>query len=109
PGQGSTFTLYLPMTYSGSARHGQPSPTGTELPAPPSFPALAVAKSDEAIPDDRDEIEEGDLTMLIVEDDPHYAQILLEMARERGFKGLVCETGQAGLALARKHAPTAIT
>jgi CheY-like chemotaxis protein len=107
PGQGSTFTLYLPMAYSGSARRGPMTMPAPESPA--ALPALTVAKSVEPIPDDRDSIEEGDLSMLIVEDDAHYAQILLEMARERGFKGIVADTGQAGLALAREHAPTAIT
>jgi CheY-like chemotaxis protein len=107
PGQGSTFTLYLPMAYSGSARRSLPAATSTE--ELPPLPVLTVAKSQEPIPDDRDSIREGDPSMLIVEDDPHYAQILLEMARERGFKGIVADTGQAGLALAREHTPTAIT
>jgi HAMP domain-containing protein/signal transduction histidine kinase/DNA-binding response OmpR family regulator len=107
PGQGSTFTLYLPMAYSGSARRSLPSPPTTE--EPPPLPVFAVAKSHEPIPDDRDSIVEGDLAMLIVEDDTHYAQILLEMTRERGFKGIVADSGQAGLALAREYVPTAIT
>ena len=42
---------------------------------------LAVAKSAEPIPDDRASISEGDASMLIVEDDPHYAQLLLENKR----------------------------
>ena len=47
--------------------------------------------------------------LLIVEDDPHYARVLLNLARDRGFKGLVARTGADALALARKHAPTAIS
>jgi CheY-like chemotaxis protein len=42
--------------------------------------------------------------MLIVEDDPHYARILLDAAREHGFKGLSATTGAEALELAREIA-----
>jgi DNA-binding response OmpR family regulator len=45
----------------------------------------------------------------IVEDDPHYARVLLGLAREKGFKGIVAMRGNAALALARQYQPTAIT
>ena len=47
--------------------------------------------------------------MLIVEDDPHYARVLLGLAREKGFKGIVAARGNAALTLARQYQPTAIT
>jgi CheY-like chemotaxis protein len=47
--------------------------------------------------------------LLICEDDPHYARILLGIARGRGFKGLVANRGQQALGLAREFMPTAIT
>jgi CheY-like chemotaxis protein len=61
------------------------------------------------VADDRDDIDEGDAVLLIVDDDPHYARILLGMARDKGFKGLVANRGQAALSLARQFLPTAIT
>jgi CheY-like chemotaxis protein/HAMP domain-containing protein len=109
PGQGSTFTLYMPVSYSGSARHGMVQQAPDQMSTTAIATSLAVAKSVEPIPDDRDTIAQGDSTMLIVEDDPHYAQLLLEMSRERGFKGIVAVTGQSGLELARRYQPTAIT
>ena len=51
----------------------------------------------------------SDAVLLIVEDDPHYARVLLSLARDRGFKGLVARTGADALMLARKHAPMAIS
>ena len=72
-------------------------------------PVLAVAKTEEIVPDDRDEIGEGDMVLLIVDDDPHYARTLLGLARDRGFKGIVANRGQAALAAARQYRPTAIT
>ena len=46
--------------------------------------------------------------MLIVEDDPDVARTELEVARERGFKGIVALRGDSGLALAHEYKPDAI-
>ena len=104
PGQGSTFTLYLPLTYTGPAA----PTTGPVRSAHPALPVLPVAR-EEIIPDDRDEVQPGDNILLIVEDDPHYARVLLGLARDKGFKGIVATRGNAVLPLARQYAPTAIT
>jgi CheY-like chemotaxis protein len=64
---------------------------------------------EERIPDDRNEILGGEPTALIVEDDPHYARILLGLARERGFKGLVAMRGNEAISLARQYRPSLIT
>jgi HAMP domain-containing protein/CheY-like chemotaxis protein/signal transduction histidine kinase len=112
PGQGSTFTLYLPFAYTGPARPvTMPAhrPEAAALPASATLPVLAVAKAEEVVADDRDDIHEGDAVLLIVDDDPHYARILLGMARDKGFKGLVANRGQLALTLARQFLPTAIT
>jgi len=62
-----------------------------------------------AISDDRSTIEPGDRILLIAEDDPSFAQILLDLARERGFKGLVAQRADRALQLAREYQPTAVT
>ena len=61
------------------------------------------------ITDDRDRIEEGDRSVLVIENDQNFAKVLLEMAREKGFKGVVELDGEAGLAAAREIRPDAIT
>jgi CheY-like chemotaxis protein len=110
PSQGSTFTLYLPLVYTGPARAVTAPATSAYDSAPQAaLPVLTVAKSEEIVPDDRDAIEEGENVLLIVEDDPHYARILLGIARDKGFKGIVANRGQAALSLARQYRPTAIT
>jgi HAMP domain-containing protein/CheY-like chemotaxis protein/signal transduction histidine kinase len=108
PGKGSVFTLYLPISYIGPAREVMVSLPATSS-NPPMVAVLTVGKSDEAIPDDRDEIRPSDATLLVVEDDPHYARILLGIARGKGFKGIVAQKGLQALALARDYRPTAIT
>ena len=47
--------------------------------------------------------------LLIIEDDPHYARILLGLARDKGFKGIVATKGAHALALARQFRPAAIS
>jgi CheY-like chemotaxis protein len=107
PGEGSTFTLYLPLAYVGPAR----------IPIePPSAAFVSVAgplpvseQVEEVLHDDRESIVDGDLVLLIVEDDPHYSRLLLGLARDRGFKGVVTSRGQSALSLARQYRPAAIT
>jgi CheY-like chemotaxis protein len=61
------------------------------------------------VADDRRDIRPGDAVLLIVEDDPHYARVLTDLARDSGFKVLVAMRGAEALALAREHQPTAVS
>ena len=63
----------------------------------------------EVIPDDRENLQPDDAVLLIVEDDPHYARVLCDLSRDRGFKVLVALRGADALALAREFHPTAIS
>ena len=54
-------------------------------------------------------IEPGDRTVLIIENDANFAKILLGMAREKEFKGIVALDGDSGLAAAQEYRPDAIT
>ena len=151
PGQGSTFTLFLPARYvdtrrdgaNGIAiarrlrrrarrlRRGERAAAGNAHAAaidaarrragerePASSrddgrrarsPSSAVPLPQTAFDDDRDDIEPGDRVVLIIENDANFAKILLDMAREKGFKGLVALDGDAGLKLAHAFQPDAIT
>jgi HAMP domain-containing protein/CheY-like chemotaxis protein/signal transduction histidine kinase len=107
PGQGSTFTLYLPLTFVGP----QGSALKPAVEMRPLNPASHARLSEpaEAIPDDRHDLQAGDSVLLIVEDDPHYARVMIDLARDRGFKALVAMRGAEALALAREYNPTAIS
>jgi len=111
PGSGSTFTLYLPLTYMGPAYGKQPASLAApaKTAATPFQPMVLPAARTEDVPDDREQIQPGDLSLLIVEDDPHYAKVLLSLARDRGFKALVAKTGADALQLARTYRPTAVS
>jgi CheY-like chemotaxis protein/signal transduction histidine kinase len=109
PGKGSTFTLYLPQTYVG------PSAPTIVPEGHDSKPALQLANVKivehpaEHIPDDRENLQPGDTVLLIVEDDPHYARVLVDLARDKGLKVLIAMRGAEALALAREYKPTAVS
>jgi len=111
PSVGSTFTLYLPLKYAGPTSAPKlPTATGLVSSAPgihvsglPERPVI------EQIPDDRLSVQPGDSILLIVEDDPHYARIMIDLAREKGFKVLVAMRGADALDLAKQYQPTAVS
>ncbi len=112
PGKGSTFTLYLPLAMAppatvtnGVAAESKPEVT----------PLLAAAAEVEMQPlpdevgDDRDRIAPGDPVLLVVDNDLAFSEVVMDAAREAGFKVLVTSLGASALALARERAPSAIT
>jgi signal transduction histidine kinase/DNA-binding response OmpR family regulator/HAMP domain-containing protein len=125
PGQGSTFTLYLPLVYSGTRGTRRPVPPiearsdltvpGLKRMARPEPAEDIVAIGEETgsalneAGDDRDTIQQGDLVLLIVENDMAFASFLLDAARAKGFKGLVTSMGAGALTLATQYKPSAIT
>jgi CheY-like chemotaxis protein len=109
PGSGSTFTLYLPLNYVGPAYNkGVAMPSSRNVPVQFQPIVLPAARAED-VPDDREDLQPDDFVLLIVEDDPHYAKVLLNLAHDRGFKGLVAKNGADALTLARKHKPTAVS
>ena len=134
PGQGSTFTLYLPQTHAPSrgtraprlaeaiddaapvARALDPSapPAETLLDEAP-WSALGPRPAGEGLlapnlaDDDRGDIVVGDKLLLIVENDLPFARMMLDAARRHGFKGLVSGSGAVALAMTREYAPSVIT
>ncbi|MEH1786208.1 MAG: response regulator [Nostoc sp.] len=128
PGQGSTFTLFLPRRQEKNSQNTlttpPPEPTTSirtastikEVPMVEKRPALIDTSSSakvltilpSEIPDDREIIQPGDRTLLIIEDDDKFARILLDMARQQGFKTIVALHSKQGLALAEQFKPNAI-
>jgi HAMP domain-containing protein/CheY-like chemotaxis protein/signal transduction histidine kinase len=112
PGQGSTFTLYLPLTYVGpSASKLAMADWRTSSPAMPLQLSNIVVSDHpvEQIQDDRDNLQPDDAVLLIVEDDPHYARVLCDLSRDKGFKVLVALRGSEALTLAREFHPSAVS
>jgi CheY-like chemotaxis protein/signal transduction histidine kinase len=113
PGTGSTFTLYLPIKYVGPSATLQAGAAAAAVaPLPQQHRAalhIVPERTVEPIPDDRMDIQAGDAILLIVEDDPHYARILVDLARDKGFKALLAMRGDDALNLAKQYQPTAVS
>ena len=109
-GTGSTFTLYLPVKGSDIPRPAVPD----AIAPPPYVPvaSLPVSKTLEPlpapIPDDREQIQRGVRSVLIVEDDLVFAEVLADMVHTRGFLALVAADGESGIALAERYQPSAV-
>jgi CheY-like chemotaxis protein/signal transduction histidine kinase len=108
PGQGSTFTLYLPLIYKGPSSGTTEKKTTTTSAMPPSVVSMAE-RVIEHISDDRDNLQPNEAVLLIVEDDVHYAGVLRDLARDKGFKVLVASGGAEAMALAKEFRPAAIS
>jgi len=123
-GEGSTFILLLPLesvtppqNATGPATPA-PAPTApAPTPAPAPKPAVIKKTAPIAPPpvtnadgndDDRNNVSSSERSILIVEDDETFANVMLELVREKDFKGIVAPTGEEGLRLAREHKPSAI-
>ncbi|MDL2340021.1 MAG: response regulator, partial [Pseudomonadota bacterium] len=102
PGEGSTFTLYVPL-------HASSAPALSHPVALDGDEGEAVAAQPLVEPTDDRGYLGKDPFVLIVEDDPAFAGILLDIAHESGMKGVISPTGSGTAALARKLQPAAIT
>ncbi len=109
-GEGSCFTLVLPVNLAGveteeiltPAGYAAPDGARTEL---KKMPKTAIA---EFIADDRQNIGNKDKVLLIIEDDPAFAATLMKIARKRSYKCLAAGDGKTGLVLAVEEPVTAI-
>jgi signal transduction histidine kinase/DNA-binding response OmpR family regulator len=93
PGEGSTFTVRLPLAEAQTGTedirsHRQPEPG--RLPGAPEPPETAPR-------------------VLIVEDDPWARDLLTEYLHEAGYRTLAAASGEEALQLARTERPQAIT
>ncbi|WP_428686097.1 HAMP domain-containing protein [Reyranella sp.] len=111
PGIGSTFTLYLPMMYTGPRTavrqpgQGQGQGQGSQ-----PLPAAALPEHlADQFPDDRHDLQAGDRILLIVEDDANYAGILVDAAHAAGLKAVVTARGSEALDLALQYKPVAMS
>ncbi len=116
PGQGSIFTLALPVSgpgsFSNSATaplHAPASPPSTasrtfSRPAAALMPLAAPAVGLAALAP----WNKGPRSLLVIEDDPRFGQILHDLAQEMGFDCTVAPTAAEGLRIATEQHPAAI-
>ncbi len=101
-GKGSIFTIILPHESEEANQH-------YEALAVNSAPTLVNIEEQNSVEDDRNNIQDTDLVMLIIEDDINFATIIKDFARTKGYKVIVALQGDEGLLYAKKYQPSAIT
>ncbi|RUT10286.1 hypothetical protein DSM106972_007810 [Dulcicalothrix desertica PCC 7102] len=121
PGEGSTFTLYLPINSAESKNSAELKVLSAELHKSAksnsalttqqsalntSYSALSTQHS--SLFDDRKNIQPGEHVLLIIEDDITFARILYDMAQQQGFKCVIAQNGNSGILQARQIKPSAI-
>ena len=124
PGRGSTFSLFLPQNFVGPAS----IPVNRESLAPAVVDETAgfataraadrsrtaagaepVSQVELQVEDDRVSIRPGDRVLVCIDNDAAFAQTLLNLAHDGGFKGRIALRGDLGMALVRQLQPAAIT
>lgn len=118
-GEGSTFTIYLPVKYETkqSNEHSdaiieteiQKAPIENENPEPKKKQVnIQPTTQEEIISDDRQLLTDDDHVILVIDDDKIFTDILSDLAHEHGFKYLAAYDGESGLYLADYYLPDAI-
>lgn len=113
---GSTFGVLIPVKHNGS--NSEPNiaaPTTIKEPLIEEKIESEYPKPNEElvdlsanITDDRHQADIDDKTVLIIEDDPSFAEVLLQVAHNNGFKAIIAHQGETGFQYAKKYNPKAI-
>lgn len=120
PGQGSAFTLVLPIDWQQRAVPEDDAPAPAKaapaahvrtnsaalapLPAPKPVPVATFKDDRESVP----ATSKGQRSVLVIEDEPAFAGILFDLAHEMHYKCLVAHGAEEGLRLAAEFLPDAI-
>ena len=115
PGKGSTFRLLIPRVAptapAGDAAH---TPAHVESAASTVANPMAQAATvpgkprPASVPDDRATIRQEGRVLLVIEDDPLFARVLYDLARELGFDCLIATTADEGMELAAQFRLAAV-
>ncbi len=114
-GEGCTFSLYLPIIEATNILASPPSPCKSQDKVnrptrqdPPNPAPTSPPTTSNCLDDDRQTIHAGDKSLLIIEDDAIFAQVICQMARDKGYQALIAADGNSGILLAKEYQPKAI-
>jgi CheY-like chemotaxis protein/signal transduction histidine kinase len=119
---GSSFTVYLPLEFESKdnpktlvkstkrvkSKKAQVMENAKTKTATASMTSVNEDVNHVYVKDDRKKIREGDRFILIVEDDPEFAKILVKECNSNKFSCIVVESGEQGIEIAKSKNPAAI-
>jgi signal transduction histidine kinase/DNA-binding response OmpR family regulator/CHASE3 domain sensor protein len=113
-GDGSTFTVTLPIAYDPAEVAPREVPVSQAVPEAAVAPLAATPAKrkrnavQQRVEDDRDARNDTRRLLLVVEDDNRFAAIVRDLSNEMGFRCIVAATAEEALNLARQFKPSAI-
>ncbi|MCF8368268.1 MAG: response regulator [Bacteroidales bacterium] len=115
-GSGSTFSLIIPQNKTAKEQDKVKTESNKPVVKIPvngdsvdsMDKEISTAAQDDNVRDDRKNISKDDKIILIIEDDPNFAQILYDLAHEKDYKCLLAKNGETGLHYADFYKPDAI-
>lgn len=124
-GKGSTFTIILPLNsteFVNNMPADKKQKTSSKIPQIleenheaqtknnqiQDIPNDIIATNSFKFKDDRTNLQANEKTILVIEDDPNFAKIILNQCHKKNFKCIAAATGEEGLRLAEKYKPNAI-
>jgi CheY-like chemotaxis protein/signal transduction histidine kinase/HAMP domain-containing protein len=126
--KGTAFTLYLPWKIENTEVSSETPETdisvkdtveaeekaethsaSQDVIKPASGQSMPVAPADvPTVEDDRENLQDGDKKILIIEDDVNFATVLRDLAHEHHYKAIIALDGEIGLYHADYYQPDAI-
>ena len=110
-GEGSCFSLYLPLHPERATEPNQidrAEQQQTRLAISGVAGSVIERRPSLYIADDRDQIAQGEQSILIIEDDRQIAETLMATVRSSGYQCLAAADGRSGLYLAMEFQPCGI-
>ena len=111
PGEGSTFTITIPLAYDPA----QVAPRDAAVASRSNEPGPAVAEPvklrrglREKLEDNRNVMTDARRLLLVIEDDEAFAAIVRDLSREMGFQCILAGTAEEALNLAKEFKPSAV-
>ncbi len=111
PGEGSTFTITIPLAYDPAQvapRDAAVAPRSNE-PGPAAAEPIKLRRGlREKLEDDRNVLIDARRLLLVIEDDEAFAAIVRDLSREMGFQCILAGTAEEALNLAKEFKPSAV-
>jgi signal transduction histidine kinase/CheY-like chemotaxis protein len=112
-GAGSKFTIFLPVADNENSANFIDTHSNTTIVNDSRNEAVSLVKdnnlyNEDEIRDDRNNLQQGDKTILIIEDDYVFARMFMNQCHRFNYKAVIALQGEQGLTYAQRYKPFAI-